>query len=133
MKGIAILLTALLAACSSAGSGDLAAPAAAPLGLSTNASAAPHADPAGITFESAAPRSVTVTQADYKGVFSERNTCNPFAGEIAAVKRSASGSGSATYTVTPEGAGTCAITVSNVAGKAVRISVKVTTAAVTVH
>jgi hypothetical protein len=132
MKTAALLSIALLAACSG-GSGYITGANAPDLDASLTVRSALRANPGSITFQSGKPRKVTVTQPGYTGSFSKRDTCNPFAGEIAAVTSGTASPGSATYIVTPVGAGTCAITVRDKQGKSVNVVVKVTTAAVTVQ
>jgi hypothetical protein len=132
MKTAALLSTVLLAACSG-GSGYITGANVQNLDATITARTALHANPSNITFESGKPRKVTVTEPGYTGSFAKRDTCDPFAGEIAAVARDAASPGSVTYVVTPLSAGTCAITVHDTKGKSTRIAVKVTTAAITVQ
>lgn len=136
MKRLALLSMMLLAACSG-GSGFTTPSApdndATGQTMKNGSVSEPHASPASVVFTSAAPRKVKVTEPGYKGGFSERTTCDPLAGAIAVVARTATAAGSATYAVTPEGAGTCAISFHDAKGKAVNVSVRVTSAAITVH
>jgi hypothetical protein len=109
-------------------------PAATPTASPTPNSAAPHASVTGVSFSSNATTTFTVTESAYTGAFHESDTCNPLTGEIAAVSSAgAPANGSATYSVTPIGAGTCQITVTDDAAASVTIPVTVSTAALTVQ
>jgi hypothetical protein len=132
MKTAALLSVLLLAACGG-GSGYVTGANAPDVSAAIASRAALHANPSSITFKSGKARRVVVTEAGYSGSFSERDTCDPFAGEIAAVTREAASAGKITYTVSPLGAGTCTITVLGSKSKSIRIAVKVTTAAITVQ
>jgi len=74
----------------------------------------------------------SVSQSGYSGGFTESDTCSPLSGTIASVVANANAV-PASYTVTPVGAGTCTITISNAAGGAVTLGVTVSTAAVVVQ
>ena len=132
VKRASLLLIVLLAACGGGGSGTPASLVPVTPDVAARAPR-PHAKPRSIAFDSAASRKFTVTESNYHRAFSESTTCNPLDGEIAVVARTSSTPGSVTYTVTPQSAGTCTISISDVTGRAVKVSVKVTTAAITVH
>jgi hypothetical protein len=139
----AVIGTASLTACG--GGGTTSAPLApATLPPSSAPSTAPSAQPAptatpqsslaSIDFSNNAPTTLTVTENGFTGTFRETDTCNPLTGVIAAVSVAASApAGSASYTVTPQGVGTCQITVSDTAGNSVAIPVTVSAAAITIQ
>jgi hypothetical protein len=135
MKRYAFMLVALLGACGG-GSSAVAptlttTPSPSPGGSVTSAS--PAASPSSLAFSSGTAQNVTVTESGYVGAFTESDTCSPYAGEIAAVSPGVRAAGSATYAVTPEAAGMCAITVTDSQGRAAAVDVTVSTAAITVQ
>ena len=71
-------------------------------------------------------QTLRASETGYNGTLSQTNTCNPSAGTIATVSP-ASGSAPVTFTVTPQGAGTCTITVSDTNGQSTALTVTVTT------
>jgi hypothetical protein len=134
VKRYAFTLFALLAAC---GGGSSAPPASAPTSNVSPSPAppanAPAASPSSFSFSSGTEQNLTVTESGYTGTFTESDTCNPYSGEIASVVAGAHSAGSATYAVTPVGAGACAIRVTDTAGNATAVNVTVSTAAITVQ
>jgi hypothetical protein len=140
------LIAALLGAASlSACGGGTSSPAIAPATLApsaapsaqpsaTPAPAAPQSSLASIDFSTNAATTLTVTESSYTATFRETDTCNPLTGQIAAVSAvPAPPPGSASYSVTPMGMGSCQITVSDAAGKSVSIPVTVSSALITVQ
>jgi hypothetical protein len=73
-----------------------------------------------------------VTQAGYGGTFTESDTCAPLSGTIATVAAK-SGSKGAWYSVTPQSAGTCAITVTGGGGSTASVPVTVSAASIVVQ
>jgi len=140
----ALIGAASLTACGGGGSstpspvapatlGPGAGPSAQPSPTATP-SAAPQSSVASFDFSSNAATTFTVTESGYTGAFRESDTCDPLTGEIAAVSAVASPPpGSANYTVTPIGPGTCQITIDDDAAKSVAIPVTVSAAAITVQ
>jgi hypothetical protein len=68
----------------------------------------------------------SASETNYSGTLSQNNTCNPNSGTIATVSP-ASGSAPATFTVTPQSAGTCMVTISDNNGQSTPLTVTVTT------
>lgn len=76
---------------------------------------------------------MAIGETSYTGTFTESDTCNPPSGAVATVVALSNASGTATYAVTPQGAGTCTITVTDTSGHGVAIPVSVSTAAISVQ
>jgi hypothetical protein len=74
----------------------------------------------------------TASETGYPGTFTQTNTCNPSGGTIATVSP-ASGTAPVTFTVTPQSAGTCTITVSDSNGQSAGLTVTVTTTSGVIH
>ena len=92
------------------------------------------ASPASVAFASSTATTLSVSESGYTGTFHENDTCTPLTGAIATI--AAAGSpppGSATYSVTPVGPGTCQITVADSTGRTTTVPVTVSTAAITVQ
>jgi len=140
MKRVAFSLMVTLAACgggassSLPGSASTATPSVAPTASATpTAAPALSAAPPSLAISSAAAQDVTITETGYSGTFAESDTCNPFSGVVASVSVASSSAGKATYAVTPLGAGTCAVTATDTAGRATSVNVTVSTAAIVVQ
>ena len=138
MKRCAFTLVALLAACGGGSSTPLAPATAASTSPSPSPSASggagsPAVSTSTLSFVSGAAQNVTVTESGYSGAFTESDTCNPYSGEIASIAAGAKSAGSATYAITPIGAGTCTITFADAAGHTTGVNVTVSTAAITVQ
>jgi hypothetical protein len=86
-----------------------------------------------MSFSSDAAQTVTVSESGYTGRFTESDNCNPYSGTIASVALASTATGAATYAVTPQGAGTCTVTISDASGKSVAVGVTVSIAAITVQ
>ena len=140
MKRLAFALIALLAGCGGGGGSTLATPVTLPTtGASSTPSATATPPPPlavstqALSFSSGTAQNLTVTESGYSGAFTESDTCNPYSGEVASVVASTSSAGSATYAVTPMGAGTCAITFTDASARTATVDVTVSTAAITVQ
>ena len=103
-----------------------------PVPTATPAPVTPQASATTLAFASNAPATLTVTETGYTGAFVETDSCAPLTGTIATVHANAT-VGTASFTITPTGAGTCQISVSDSAGHAVVVPVTVSTFAVTVQ
>jgi hypothetical protein len=68
----------------------------------------------------------SASETGYNGTLTQTNTCNPSSGTIATVSP-VSGAAPVTFTVTPQAAGTCTITVSDTNGQSAALTVTVTT------
>ena len=64
------------------------------------------------------------SESNYTGTFTQSNTCNPSGGAIAAITP-ASGTAPVTFTVTPQGGGSCTVTVSDSNGQNAPVTVSV--------
>jgi hypothetical protein len=115
-----VALCALVTAC---GGGSSSSPNTTP---PTTAPTSPLVlAPTSLTFVAGganAAQTVTVTETNYTGAFTESDTCGTFA---TVSTQSASGP-SATYTVTPLAAGTCTITVHDANGQKGAVAVGIT-------
>ncbi len=83
-------------------------------------------EPTSLSFNatgSANSKTVAVTQAKYAGSFTEADDCT----KIATLAATANGGGSARYTVTPVGAGSCKATFTGGDGKSASLPISVTT------
>jgi|SRR5579872_3847853 len=84
------------------------------------------ASPTSLTFVqsgAAAAQLLQVAQSGNSATFTESDTCNPSSGAIVTV---VAGSTPASYTVTPQHAGSCTITITGTGGASVTVSVGVT-------
>jgi len=131
MKRAVFLLAVGLTSCGGGGSVTPGAPST--MASPTQSPSSIVASTTSVAFSSGSAQNFTVSESGYAGSFTESDTCNPYAGRIATVVSAGSSSGSQTYTVTPDGAGTCEVTVRDTQGNSVAISVTVTVAAITVQ
>jgi hypothetical protein len=74
----------------------------------------------------------SASEANYSGTFTQNNTCNPNSGTIATISP-ASGSAPVTFTVTPQAAGSCTVTVMDTNGQSKQLTIGVTTTSGTIN
>jgi hypothetical protein len=73
------------------------------------------------------------SEAGDSGALAETDTCSPAGGTIATVAPASANGPNVTFTVTPQSAGTCTVTIHDAFGQTVPVSVTVTTTGLTVQ
>lgn len=75
---------------------------------------------------SAYAQTFSASETNYSGTFTQSNTCNPNSGTIATISP-ASGTAPVTFTVTPQSAGSCTVTIGDSSGQSTSLTIGVTT------